>query len=105
MPKAPPASSGPLSCLFAINKPTGQVSMQLLNSLQPLFAASSLFAKQPEAVEQGGKGSRKRKWKAERVKMGQGGTLDPLADGVLVIGTNDATKTLSKFLDCTKVCL
>lgn len=31
----------------------------------------------------GGGGGRKRKWKAERVKMGQGGTLDPLADGVL----------------------
>jgi tRNA U55 pseudouridine synthase TruB len=37
-------------------------------------------------IEKGGKGqkgNRKRKWKEERVKMGQGGTLDPLADGVL----------------------
>ena len=102
-----------------------------LNRLQPLFAASSLFAKieDPSQAQSnhGGKGNRKRKWKAERVKIGQGGTLDPLADGVLgkfhscnqistavsrphsfissllVIGTNSATKQLSKFLDCTKV--
>ena len=35
--------------------------------------------------------------------MGQGGTLDPLADGVLVIGVGSATKQLSRFLECTKV--
>lgn len=95
--------------------------MNLLNKLQPIFQASSLFTKLPDL--QGG--TPKRKWKLERVKMGQGGTLDPLADGVLgiyfssissrhrligprllitlVVGTNNATKTLAKFLDCTKV--
>lgn len=69
--------------------------MNILNQLQPLFRSSTLF--NPDAAKEeasnrngggaggggGGKGNRKRKWKEERVKMGQGGTLDPLADGVL----------------------
>ncbi|GAA5923273.1 hypothetical protein JCM1841_005693 [Sporobolomyces salmonicolor] len=104
MPKAP---KRPLSCLFAINKPTGQPSMTLLNKLQPLFASSQLF-KDPLSAplhDQGNRGKgkgRRSKWKDARVKMGQGGTLDPLADGVLVVGTNAATKHLAQFLDCTK---
>ncbi|GAA5898809.1 hypothetical protein JCM6882_004004 [Rhodosporidiobolus microsporus] len=108
----PKASSQPLSALLAINKPTGVPSMTLLNNLQPLFQSSSLFkdqSKKDDAAQngggkggKGGKGGRRRKWKEEKVKMGQGGTLDPLADGVLVIGTNAATKSLSRFLDCTK---
>ncbi|GAA5964173.1 hypothetical protein JCM21900_001494 [Sporobolomyces salmonicolor] len=104
MPKAP---KRPLSCLFALNKPTGQPSMTLLNKLQPLFASSQLF-KDPSSAplhDQRNKGKgkgRRSKWKDARVKMGQGGTLDPLADGVLVVGTNAATKHLAQFLDCTK---
>ena len=31
-------------------------------------------------------------------KVGHGGTLDPLATGVLVLGINNGTKLLSKFL-------
>ncbi|KDE03593.1 hypothetical protein MVLG_05928 [Microbotryum lychnidis-dioicae p1A1 Lamole] len=98
----PKARSKSLSCLFAINKPSGQVSMQLLNQLQPLFASSSLFKPGLASTPHPNDKTKRRKWKQERVKMGQGGTLDPLADGVLVIGVNDATKQLSKFLDCTK---
>ncbi|GAA6010835.1 hypothetical protein JCM11491_004558 [Sporobolomyces phaffii] len=98
----PKAANTPLSCIFALNKPTGQPSMTLLNKLQPLFSSSSLFKDPSAANDQPKKGGRRGKWKQERVKMGQGGTLDPLADGVLVIGTNGATKQLSQFLDCTK---
>ncbi|GAA5978266.1 hypothetical protein JCM5350_002245 [Sporobolomyces pararoseus] len=106
----PKASNTPLSCIFGLNKPTGQPSMTLLNKLQPLFSSSTLFkdpssstsSEQQQGGKKGGKGGRRGKWKQERIKMGQGGTLDPLADGVLVIGTNQATKQLSKFLDCTK---
>ena len=82
MPKAPPAGSGPLNCLFAINKPTGRPSMTLLNQLQPLLASSALFAKVPTPPHSNDR-TKQRKWKAERIKIGQGGTLDPLADGVL----------------------
>ncbi|GAA6021875.1 hypothetical protein JCM10207_004527 [Rhodosporidiobolus poonsookiae] len=107
MPKAP--TQGNLSALFAINKPTGIPSMTLLNQLQPLFSSSQLF-KDPNKDTQdlagrggkGGRGGKRRRGGADKVKMGQGGTLDPLADGVLVVGTNVATKHLSRFLDCTK---
>jgi tRNA pseudouridine55 synthase len=37
------------------------------------------------------------------LKVGQGGTLDPLADGVLVLGIGRGTKHLGQFLECTKV--
>ncbi|GAA5979621.1 hypothetical protein JCM10908_002985 [Rhodotorula pacifica] len=112
----PKARSQPLAALFAINKPTGIPSMTLLNNLQPLFSSSKLFQDPNKPANDdsgaGGNGKKGGKWgrrggKGERgrddkVKMGQGGTLDPLADGVLVVGTNSATKSLSRFLDCTK---
>jgi tRNA pseudouridine55 synthase len=38
------------------------------------------------------------------LKVGQGGTLDPLASGILVIGVGRrGTKALARFLDCDKV--
>jgi tRNA pseudouridine55 synthase len=37
-----------------------------------------------------------------KVKMGHGGTLDPLATGVLIIGVGKGTKCLGRFLECTK---
>lgn len=36
------------------------------------------------------------------VKLGSGGTLDPLADGVLIVGVGNGTKDLPQFLNCTK---
>ncbi|KAH9811579.1 pseudouridine synthase [Melampsora americana] len=97
----------PLSGLFAINKPSGMVSMTLLNSLQSLFCRSPLFNADYEAYsnDRGTSKFKNKRGKGRRkplVKMGQGGTLDPLASGVLVVGLNSATKKLSAFLDCTK---
>lgn len=86
--------------------------MSLLDDLKPLFASSPLFAdadgNRPKDTHRkrgkfGGKG--KPKWAggvAGAPKLGQGGTLDPLADGVLVIGVGNGTKHLQKYLDCTK---
>lgn len=34
--------------------------------------------------------------------MGHGGTLDPLATGVLILGVGSGTKSLASFLECTK---
>jgi tRNA pseudouridine55 synthase len=45
---------------------------------------------------------RKAEKKASQVKIGHGGTLDPLATGVLILGIGSATKLLPQFLDCTK---
>lgn len=37
-----------------------------------------------------------------QLKMGHGGTLDPMATGVLILGVGSGTKSLSDFLGCTK---
>ena len=37
-----------------------------------------------------------------QVKIGHGGTLDPMATGVLILGVGRGTKALSRFLECTK---
>lgn len=47
-------------------------------------------------------GSRKRAIETLKVKLGHGGTLDPMATGVLIVGVGKGTKQLNKFLECTK---
>ena len=44
----------------------------------------------------------RRKDKRIQVKIGHGGTLDPMATGVLIMGVGKATKRLQGFLECTK---
>jgi len=105
----PSESDRPLSCLFGIIKPSGPTSMDLLDRLKPLLASSDLFyaAHTPRRVKPA---RRLKPWERELVakcgrlppKMGQGGTLDPLAEGVLVIGLHHGTKQLQQFLHCTK---
>ncbi|KAL2760629.1 hypothetical protein ACRALDRAFT_1073597 [Sodiomyces alcalophilus JCM 7366] len=95
--------------VFAINKPIGLSSAQVIRDCQQHFNPSALFA---PLVEQEvkkrinePKGQFKRRSlakKAARVKMGHGGTLDPLATGVLILGVGSGTKSLQSFLDCTK---
>ncbi|TDL21480.1 pseudouridine synthase [Rickenella mellea] len=109
MPKAklPPL---PLSALFAINKPSGPSSMSVIDDIKSLLATSRLFVDSADLVtgdkgkgKDTGKGRRKgRRGRSGAVKVGQGGTLDPLADGVLVVGVSRGTKKLSEFLDCVK---
>lgn len=78
-------SSFPVSGLFGVAKPSGPTSMSIVNDLQQLIARSKLFVndeklekiKNKRINRKGGKLNR------EAVKVGQGGTLDPLADGVL----------------------
>lgn len=45
---------------------------------------------------------RRRAEKRLQVKIGHGGTLDPHATGVLILGIGTGTKKLSDFLNCTK---
>jgi tRNA U55 pseudouridine synthase TruB len=77
MPKAP--ASLPLSGLFGIVKPSGPTSMDVVDKLKKLVCHSRLFVDEEKLKKKGGK-KRARKG---NVKVGQGGTLDPLADGVL----------------------
>jgi tRNA pseudouridine55 synthase len=98
MPKATNPTL-PLHGLFGLIKPSGPTSMSLLDALKPLFFESSLFVTD-DAERRAFIGARKKRGKAKSgtrawsskklkgVKIGQGGTLDPLADGVLGEHTN-----------------
>ncbi|KAK7020547.1 Dihydrodipicolinate synthetase [Favolaschia claudopus] len=99
MPKAtvPPL---PLSALFGIVKPSGPTSMSVINDVKLLVSRSKLFVDAAKLEKNSKKKMNLRK--PGDLKIGQGGTLDPLADGVLVVGVGKATKKLSQFLECTK---
>ena len=56
--------------------------MSILDTLKPLVASSRLFVDEKELNKEKGK-TRKGRHAKYAVKIGQGGTLDPLADGVL----------------------
>lgn len=98
--------------IFAIEKPTGISSNQFMLKIQHLFNSSEVFSKEiarataermQEYKRQTGKTPSKRKLrKVSKVKMGHGGTLDPLASGVLVIGVGSGTKKLSEYLQGTE---
>lgn len=103
-------ASRPLNGVFAIDKPSGKTCMDLLDSLKNLLAYSPLFRNPDGTLPEGNGGNAWRpaggkknlKGKAAPPKIGQGGTLDPLASGVLVIGLGSGTKQLQKYLDCAK---
>ncbi|PVF98090.1 pseudouridine synthase [Serendipita vermifera] len=103
--------------------------MSLITRLKPLFSSSRLFMppdqlhtvssekkkNYPGPTKMGeptgkdrnkgkgrGKGTNWKKVSKQYVKMGSGGTLDPLADGVLIVGVGSGTKDLPQFLHCTK---
>lgn len=96
--------------VFAVHKPQGITSADVIRKLQSHFKPSELFRPwlENERIERArsssreAKFSRKRKNKNIDVKIGHGGTLDPLATGVLVTGVGKGTKQLNDFLGCTK---
>ena len=106
MPKSVRLPDFPLSGLVPIEKPSGPTSMRVIDMIKPLLAESRLFH-DPKAVSAEDIKAEVKKLMKHRggLKIGQGGTLDPLADGVLVIGVNKGTKQLGQFLHCTKVSL
>jgi tRNA pseudouridine55 synthase len=84
MPKTPFTTlSFPLSGLFGIIKPSGPTSMSIVNDLQRLITRSRLFVDAEKLELSRGKKKAQMHRKKGTVKVGQGGTLDPLADGVL----------------------
>lgn len=98
------AFTAPVSGVFALNKPSGPTSMSLLERLKPLFASSTLFSSPNAPAKLRGKQAawqRKQLGKSAlpnaTVKIGQGGTLDPVASGVMVIGLNEGTKKLGAY--------
>lgn len=95
--------------LLAVNKPKMISSAQVLRDLQRHFNPSELFA--PWIANESSKiareshnqrNRRRAEKKGQKVKIGHGGTLDPLATGVLIVGVGKGTKSLQNFLLCTK---
>lgn len=90
----------------AINKPQGKSSADTLRDIQTHFTHSQTFHPwlESERKKQATNPnlSRKKKKRALDVKLGHGGTLDPLATGILVAGVGRGTKELNNFLGCTK---
>lgn len=86
-----------LEGIFAVAKPAHVSSADVLQKLQITFASSNLFApllrSQPKRTSKG---------EDQVFKLGHGGTLDPLAAGVLIVGIGRGTKQLNKYLACTK---
>lgn len=95
--------------LAAINKPRGMSSAQVIRECQKVFNPSEFFrpgiqAEIAKRIESSNGNMRRTKIEKRggRVKIGHGGTLDPLATGILILGIGGATKNLSQFLDCQK---
>ncbi|EPX71629.1 tRNA pseudouridine synthase [Schizosaccharomyces octosporus yFS286] len=89
--------------LISINKPSGKSSAQCLNEIKAIISKSEL-AKffQSDPPHPNDKNSKRKKWKRNDIKIGHGGTLDPLASGVLVVGLGIGTKQLPQLLSCVK---
>jgi tRNA pseudouridine55 synthase len=95
--------------LIAVNKPKMISSAQVLRDLQQHFNPSELFApwlsnERSKIARENHNQQKRRKAekKGNKVKIGHGGTLDPLATGVLITGVGKGTKSLQDFLLCTK---
>ncbi|KAJ5719415.1 tRNA pseudouridine synthase II TruB [Penicillium malachiteum] len=92
---------------FAIHKPQGVTSADVLRTCQKHFNPSKTFAPwlEDERARRKRESSfqkKRRRDKRLEVKIGHGGTLDPLATGILIAGVGKGTKCLPEFLGCTK---
>ncbi|SGZ54775.1 CIC11C00000001553 [Sungouiella intermedia] len=100
--------------ILAVEKPSGVLSSKVVLQLQSIFDTSDVFAHdlaeaKLKVHDQLTKGTRwlaskiANRVKKTKIKVGHGGTLDPLASGVLIIGVGTGTKKLSYYLgECTK---
>lgn len=84
-------------------------SAQVIRDCKVYFNPSEMFkpalAQMRAEREKEGAFQQKRRRKVKRaieVKLGHGGTLDPMATGVLILGIGRGTKALQDFLACTK---
>lgn len=88
----------------AVNKPQWASSAGVLRDLQNIFAESDVLKPWLEhqrrhlILSQ----AKQKHIRNLNVKLGHGGTLDPLATGVLIVGVGKGTKLLGRFLECTK---
>jgi len=83
--------------IAAVAKPAHVSSADVLDKLQACFAPSQTFA--PLLKHQPKRPSKNNE---QAFKLGHGGTLDPLAAGVLIVGIGRGTKHLQQYLACKK---
>lgn len=100
--------------VFAIEKPKGITSSKFIGKLQEIFSNSGAFSSDLQTMKDTmiKNLSTDKTWSKDRInkrasklkiKIGHGGTLDPLASGVLVIGIGSGTKKLQYYLgECNK---
>ncbi|KAG2227671.1 hypothetical protein INT45_004713, partial [Circinella minor] len=81
-----------LNGVFSVYKPTGWTSREAVNKVQ-----DSLSRQLQARLEM-----TKKLTQRDKIKIGHGGTLDPLAEGVLILGVGDGCKKLHDYLQCTK---
>ncbi|CAI6341326.1 unnamed protein product [Periconia digitata] len=104
MATPPKESRKVLEGIIAVNKPQWASSAGVLRDLQNHFSTSDVLKPwldytRRNLIESQAKPKHLRNL---NVKLGHGGTLDPLATGVLIVGVGKGTKLLGRFLDCTK---
>lgn len=96
--------------VFAVDKPSGVSSAKCIAQLQAIFSKSDNFAADLEAARQKtahdmssnkhwSDSKKAAKLAAMKVKIGHGGTLDPLASGILIVGVGLGTKKLQNYLN------
>ncbi|OAL63836.1 pseudouridine synthase [Trichophyton rubrum] len=95
--------------VFAVHKPADITSAQVLRDLQRQFNRSDFFkpwlAAERQRLQEEPSWKNRRRGKKSKwidVKLGHGGTLDPIATGVLITAVGKGTKQLNNFLACTK---
>lgn len=86
-----------LNGVFAVFKPAGESSAKTIDRVKSTLLRSAL---NKIDSENGVKSAPNHLFKrlSRQIKVGHGGTLDPMATGVLVVGLNAGCKDLSKYL-------
>ena len=85
-----------LNGVFAVLKPTGESSAKTVDRVKTALIRSALS----KAAASTHPGALKKL--SRQIKVGHGGTLDPMATGILVIGLNGGCKELSRYLSGPK---
>jgi len=80
--------------IFPVHKPLEWTSHDVVSYIRGML--------ERDARERGVKLGKRRSRGKNKVKVGHGGTLDPLAEGVLVIGVGKGTKYLQEYLSGAK---
>jgi len=98
LPLPPPLTNG----ILAVNKPLNMSSTTVVRIFKRILTNSykeeAITAGYPDNMD-----LRRYNGKLPKVRVGHGGTLDPLATGVLVVGINKGTKALHGQLKGSKV--